>query len=1248
MKTLRRTLISAILFVVFAHQARAEQFTIGSGDWFNAANWDDGFGNHTVPDASSQPLVRIRDGHSITISSGEARTQNELTVGHTTNGTLTLSGGDLFPGQRIHVGNSGSQGVLNVNSPDSQLGCGVIFIGRQISSIGTLNLSAGVVATTAGGSVFIGGTGSHGIVNMTGGNLAAANFQIGQDGGSAEITHSSGFIGSTAGSENNISNATIALSGDAEWQLGNDMDFGGGTLTMVGDSTFEVQGRATIRNVALSLADTTDFHALGNAQFVGSNATATLTMTGGLLETDNALVLSELDPLTVNVSGGEITAHHSAFFANGIDSEVNAVFTGGTFNIPGDLGQTAGRGQLVVGTQGLATVTMRGTTLLDADGTAFVGGFAEGDGLLIFDEDVVATIGGGTHVGSLGTGELRMAGNSRLTSVDEFFVGQAAGSTGHFEMTGGTLNVTKVTTTGGDLVVGLNSDAATAAIGPGIVTCTEFFVGANNGSDGLLTLRDGADITVASLFVVGSQAGSGGELQMLGGRVEVLGTAGDFRVGSAGAGTADIRGTSQIIAGDDIIVGLSTGSFGNLVLGGSASLSCGDDFKMASDANDSGGGLVMREDAVITVGDSMLIADNSLAGVSIDLDGNAVINVANDLVLGDNPSINLQVRLGETGGNPRITVADIINFPRFNCDNSTITVTMAGGTIEGRSLFIGDSGTEGTTLTFDMSGGTLRANGGFISIEGKGTTFTLTGGIIEGSAVNGLGIGSDFHFNGVFTMSQSGGLMTSPQNLSMFRFSQANGTFTLSGNGQIAVDGDFLLGDATCNSSFLQLGGIVGITGDSTLNDVTHELSGGVFESTGDYILQGPVFVEGFQLQDAAILEHTGGTLIVDGQFKNDTDGDHRFSGGSLTRSTAGVIDYRGPFLFKSDATVILEDDKTLTVSGTFTSQDLPALGGNFDGGGRLDLSGRTIEVLSGQTVRIPLIQVNGSTANLLSDTALDEIAIDNLVTIGGYTRISEAAFESGSFTGRAFALCEGAGMGGVEGDGVIGLAFSNNNPQIAPIANPDTIFRLPGQPVSEAVATLLANDTAENGGVVSLVGIVLTSANGQPVSHDGVTVTYSPNPAFNDPDTFLYTITNGDARADGIVTVIVVQPGDDQDNDGMDNAYELEHFGSVTGGDPANDTDKDGKLDGEEFIALTNPNDPSDLFDAEIELDPTGPMVCVQTHPGRIYQLHSSPDLTGFNPVGPAVIGDGTVKKLTDPTDPPGPFFQVTVSLQP
>lgn len=726
----------------------------------------------------------------------------------------------------------------------------------------------------------------------------------------------------------------------------------------------------------------------------------------------------------------------------------------------------------------------------------------------------------------------------------------------------------------------------------------------------------------------------------------------------------------------------------------------------------------MRGDAVLTVGDSMFVADNSLAAGIVDLDGNAVINVADDLVLGDNSDITLRVTLGETGGNPRISVADIINFPRFNCDDSTLTADMFGGTLEGRSVFIGDASTVKTTLTFNMSGGTIRSTGGFISIKGRGTNFNMTGGVIEGSAVNGLGIANDFHFNGSFVMSQSSGLVTSPLDLTMFAFQQANGTYTLSGNGQIGVDRDFLLGtDSPVNSTFIQQGGViqvareffnrgevlqtmsggqllaqtfrmeapfdnlspkvarfdqssgfVGVDQNASFENGEANLTGGTFETasmtigttansttilavkgTSEVAITGNLTLGHATSQhQSAELRHTeNGLLALDGTFINNRGADYLFSGGVLTRITPGVLPYLGLFEFGKDATLRFLNDKTMTVSGSFESIDTDAVAGNFSGGGKIDVTGVTLQALSGQTQFIPLINVAGNTANLLSDTALDEIEI---IGIGGpgVFRVSEIDLETDAFTGRAFALVEGQGMGGTDGDGVIGIAYRNTTVATPPVANPDTIFRIAGQPLSVPVTKLLANDTAKNGLTVQFVSAAATSTGGQTVSSGGGVVTYTAAPGFTTDDTFLYTITNGDANSDGIVTVRVVQPGDDEDTDGMDNAYELAHFGSVTGGDPSVDSDGDGRTNFEEFLALTDPNDGSDTFKAEIIDQTDGVRIRVQTHPGRVYQLNASGTLVSFDPVGPPVMGDGTIKELVDPTDPPGPFFTVTVSLSP
>jgi hypothetical protein len=88
-----------------------------------------------------------------------------------------------------------------------------------------------------------------------------------------------------------------------------------------------------------------------------------------------------------------------------------------------------------------------------------------------------------------------------------------------------------------------------------------------------------------------------------------------------------------------------------------------------------------------------------------------------------------------------------------------------------------------------------------------------------------------------------------------------------------------------------------------------------------------------------------------------------------------------------------------------------------------------------------------------------------------------------------------------------------------------------------------------------------------------------------------------------------------DSDGDGIDDAWEYQHFHSLLVATATSDHDGDGISDKDEALALTDPNDPSDrlriLSQAVAGGNPTQSWsVTFTSHPARFYRIETSPDL--------------------------------------
>ncbi len=130
--------------------------------------------------------------------------------------------------------------------------------------------------------------------------------------------------------------------------------------------------------------------------------------------------------------------------------------------------------------------------------------------------------------------------------------------------------------------------------------------------------------------------------------------------------------------------------------------------------------------------------------------------------------------------------------------------------------------------------------------------------------------------------------------------------------------------------------------------------------------------------------------------------------------------------------------------------------------------------------------------------------------------------------------------------------------------------------------------------------------------------------------------------------TVVAPTGFPDADGDGMSNAYELEHFGSETGGDPDEDPDGDGRPNLAEFLALTDPNDSSSFFDVSGTTEGATFVIAIKTEPGRRYQVTTSTDMQGFIDLGDPVVGDGSTIEVVHPNPGNRRFYEIVISVAP
>ena len=121
-----------------------------------------------------------------------------------------------------------------------------------------------------------------------------------------------------------------------------------------------------------------------------------------------------------------------------------------------------------------------------------------------------------------------------------------------------------------------------------------------------------------------------------------------------------------------------------------------------------------------------------------------------------------------------------------------------------------------------------------------------------------------------------------------------------------------------------------------------------------------------------------------------------------------------------------------------------------------------------------------------------------------------------------------------------------------------------------------------------------------------------------------------------------------DTDNDGLGDAWEMQHFGNLTAANATTNADADPATDLDEYRAGTAPSDPASWLQVTSQaLAPPGNSLTLRftTAPARLYRIGSSTDLQTWTAAGDAFAPDaGPVTERTIPIPASARrFFKVT-----
>jgi hypothetical protein len=266
-----------------------------------------------------------------------------------------------------------------------------------------------------------------------------------------------------------------------------------------------------------------------------------------------------------NVYIGDLSATEGRYFmTNGVLTVGAAIYLAeGSINSTGRLAISGGQidaPDIFVGRRGLGLMSVSGTATVNVNGALadiVIGDLANNN-----RTNRLTISGGRVNVGDnieLGDaaatyGSMYMSGGA-LTVTGQVFIGDVAGSTGEVTIAGGTADF--IGTGGSGLIIG-NAGLGRMFVHGGSVTVDDVEVGSVAGSQGFLTITNGA-ITSSVNWVVGNATGTG-VLHIVGSSASITvgdGTTEDFTMQTAGA---ELRATfiggaiSPIRVQDDITV----------------------------------------------------------------------------------------------------------------------------------------------------------------------------------------------------------------------------------------------------------------------------------------------------------------------------------------------------------------------------------------------------------------------------------------------------------------------------------------------------------------------------------------------------------------------------------------------------------------------------------------------------------------------------------------------------------------------
>jgi autotransporter-associated beta strand protein len=671
-------------------------------------------------------------------------------------------------------------GTVYITQPDAT--CNFLYLGIDEGSSGTVEMTDGTLAVLGRTCV---GNGGVGTFTQTGGIHSAGSMDVGYgDGSNGTYTLGGGQL--IVSADENIGITADAM-GRFQQTGGthtvNKLSIGPGGTYLLSGGTLEITGSFQNAGVVDGGNGSAMINALNamimdfsSGQFV--NATSlTLSLPAGSL----AIVREGFDPATVfgtysnagltHVLGTTLNLTSDQSFggsATVVDRVICAgnITTNGEINLNGGLSLSSGTVQLG-----------QGNLITDGDWSNISGG----------------TLAAATHyVGYAGAGTFTQTAGSHTPT--HLYLGNSAGKTGTYLMSGGTLTSSSIQVVGGT---------------------------------GIGTFSQSGGTNKPATLLVGGAPGGTGTYELSGGTL----TPSNLIVGSGGNGTFLHSGGSN--SPSTLSVG---GGAGNYTMNGTASLATNTMY-----LGGIGRGVFSHSAGTARINSTLFVAQTPGSEGTYNLSGTGTIVVRDEQIgIGGVGIFN-----HETGGN---SASGTIQIGLNPTSSGTYNLTGAGY-VSARQLVVGSGGTG----TFSQSAGTVSIFGaqenyylilGLSNPSARGT-YNLSGTGSLAAQMETVGL------EGVGVFNQSGGTNTVFSSLFIGQ-TASGGTYNLSGTGQLFA-GYVSLGPGT--ATFNQTGGVHQVPGylflgGTETTPATYNLSGGTLSSA--------IFVAGYNGGSAVFVNSGG------------------------------------------------------------------------------------------------------------------------------------------------------------------------------------------------------------------------------------------------------------------------------------------------------------------------------------------------------------------------------------------------------